>query len=170
MRKRLYWAVLVLSVLGFSSAHAEPDPAVQWLIDEPSSLFDIGMIQLDSFVKRRLASEGHAFAIYDWNTNRISITVTKEIKNPDELKETCKLFMGYLRAIGGVYNGKTKNNSGSAFSIIFSHIGYQSSNQPKGLWVKLDNIIDLTVEVSAKGKTVVCAGPLLSGDVFTKEK
>ena len=151
-------------------SHAEPNPAVQWLINEPASVFDIGMIYLDSFLKRRLANDGHAFAIYDWKKNRISITATKEIKNPDELKKTCKLFLGYLRAIGGVYNGKTKSNLSSVFSVMFSHIGYQSSNQPKDLWVKLDNIFDLTVEISAKGKTVICTGPLLSEDVFFLEK
>jgi len=170
MRKKLYGMVFASSIFCVSSVQAEPSPSVQWLMTAPASLFDIGMINLDGFLKYRLGKDVHAFALYDWGKNRISISVIKELNNSDELNEICKNYMIVLRAIGGVVGGKTKNNLTSNFSAQFTHPGYKSSTQPKDTWVTLDNIFDLTVEVSSKGKTVICTGPLLSEDVFIKEK
>ena len=61
--------IFILSMTA-SPVRAEPSPAVQWLMNEPASLFDIGMIRLEKKIKEynQLVSEkaGGRVAILPW--------------------------------------------------------------------------------------------------------
>ena len=82
-------AILVFMLIA-SSVSAEPSPTVNWLMDEPASLFDIGMLRLrqendDRWLPRlseriselSLLAKGEALqsssVVYDIKENRITI-------------------------------------------------------------------------------------------------
>lgn len=182
---------VVLSLSNVSATCADPGPVVQWLMNEPASLFDIGIWKLDLELERiseiELEWAMSAYADYDWARNRITIKarVSKfQSRGEDpikQLKRGCRSWMEHLRSNGGVLiysSGYIPDSKSSKYSDYFAHFGYNNENQPKDYRQKLDEIIELRVKAifalkditdSLVGTQVNCGGPLVSNKIYFEE-
>ena len=87
LRKCAAVLAVVSCLAAVTSARAEPGPVGRWLMNEPASLFDLGMIRLnmeaktwerphDTFnieMKEAYGGIPLYFAKYDWDENRIAV-------------------------------------------------------------------------------------------------
>ncbi len=172
MKYLLFVGCAVIFLTSATIARAEPGPVVRWLLHEPASLFDIGMIKLNRTLKRRFVENGlHAYAIYHWHKNRIILNATREVKHSSSARIICSSLIERFRIVGDVNKGAPRNKKQSHYSILFTHAGGEVSDQPANYFAKLDQIMELEVRVRAldTGEEIFCNGPLLSEDVFFKE-
>ena len=81
--KTLYFGLLIFILsMTASPVRAEPSPAVQWLMNEPASVFDIGMMRLEQKLKgyNKLLSKnagGDTMIVlwYLWKKNQLAIRI-----------------------------------------------------------------------------------------------
>jgi len=147
---------------------AEPSPTVQYLMDEPASLFDLGMKSLNYSLSEGM-KDVDVFAGYSWEENRIEITVY-DVEVPDTIpneKARCAKLVEQVKRHLAVVNGKTPMKI-SGLGIYFSHTGYKNTKQPKNVATDLDAITTIRVHVS-QAKDVTCESPLLSTKVMYSE-
>ena len=190
----------VVSYLASAGAvRAEPGPVVQWLMGEPASLFDVGILELGRFVRslnlKGMDVEGTSTksVSYDWEKNRIEIELfLLGYNNKNEyidVKWDCKRIINKMRrsgliddTTGDFYDSSLRDIENSAYSDYFRHHAYKSSNQPEKYLSRLDHIIELSVtlaplqEVTSEEYPVLdmklatkCTGPLLSNKVYFEE-
>jgi len=166
--KQIGYAIL-LTVIIAVSARAEPGPTVQWLMNEPATLFDLGMSKLNRLVENSIdyifsdevgASTDrdeakHGEASYDYNSNRIIIQLG--ITRPFE-KAQCLAFLNKARLeLVGI-------GVPDLPSIISDFITHTEGNNKIGPR-RIDEITVVTV-VMASG---YCTGPIVSSDVTFKD-
>ena len=73
-------SLLVIATNLGGPLRAEPGPVGKWLMDEPTSLWDLGMLRLEKIVddwKGLKDSEKDTY--YDWNQNRIIIDLVENL-------------------------------------------------------------------------------------------
>jgi hypothetical protein len=171
------FAAVVLGVthLGAPGAHAEPGPVIKYLMDEPASLFTVGLIQADTWMKETFSAQGqHGFASYDWDSNRISfgIIILDGDAAPDPRSQCGGLIWKVRRALGiNPDTGKYLINDWTMLSTFFSQRGYQSGGQPDDLYERLLQVTEVTAIVPGKAsnKPIKCKGPLLSSETLFTE-
>ena len=186
LRKSAVILAVVICLANGTALRAEPGRVVAWLMKEPISLFDLGMLQLNLDLKMEILRDkkeggnSDINAEYKWDDNRIEIAVVlydyynPYIKYTGDPKEVCKDIIGALRQHGqidpdsGHYSEAIRNSS---YSDYFSHYGYVSKNAPDNYRGRLDKIIEFSVLVQPRleGGDVVfarCTGPLLSNKVY----
>lgn len=173
MRKLLTTFVLVAALsFGAMPVKADPGPVVNWLMDEPASLLDIGLLRLRLLAEEKketvvgaMNGKSTSGAYYDWSRNRIQAWYsTKE--HPFN-KALCKSALNLARGhLGTVVKGKTWQPDGSEVARLFSHTNYASEAAPKDHMNRLDKIIEIRI-VMGKGE---CQGSLVSEEVFYKDK
>ena len=109
MKRILLAALAGLVVSG--GAKADPGPVVGWLMKEPASLFDLGMLRLQNrvtstkdFVLKGMSGGGlPPVVIYSFDKNRIEIHYDTA---PPFDKVVCKNTLSLARgSIGAVYGG-----------------------------------------------------------------
>lgn len=168
--KRLICTTILLSIFA-TPVRAEPGPIVNWLMDEPSSLFDMGMWRLDrqALISMKTVGVGlvgnRGFSTeYDWDSNRIRLNYFA-INHPFNKTECKKTIMQARRVVGLVTDGVAALGH-SYVANLFSHLGYSSNSAPKDYFQKLDNIIEITVTLDGGS----CEGPLVSTDVLYRDK
>lgn len=181
--------VLLLVVLFPLNAFASPDKTVTYLMNQPLSLFDSGMIRLNSrvedfahYIKNGYKNYGlgkfseimdssdlDSSAEYDWDSNRIIINVNLMVRyhktfQANQLKELSRIIIKRFKYILGYspdYHRRVINRG------FFSHQGYQMKNNPKNLMEDLDNITQIkftVMQLNAKDFTAV--SKLTSKEVF----
>lgn len=67
--------VLGVSLLGAVMAPAEPIKSVRDLMTEPATLFDLGIVRLESYLRNN--QPGKLDVSYDWERNKIQINVVR---------------------------------------------------------------------------------------------
>ena len=139
----------VLSLANANATRAEPGQVVNWMMNEPASLFDVGMLRLDrkldrNFEKSDRQREVTSSVHYNWEDNRIIINANIFwLQKPKEdqmtkFKDDCKSMIGDLRQVGGI-NRKTGgyNVTPSVYSMNFQHFGYQPTRASEDLQIRL---------------------------------
>ena len=165
MRKLIIVLAVVCSTA--MTTKAEPGPVAQWLMNEPASKWDVGMLRLKEYVirlkKPKLLSEPSKYVEYHWNENRIDISAYFRGRIFD--KRMCQNTINLFRISGEVINGKANMPRGySAYAQAFWS-GYDINNKTKNWLQQLDQIIRVTVYM--KGGS--CAGGLLSDEILYGE-
>ena len=184
LRKSAAAVAVVLCLANANAIRADPGPVVNWLMDEPASLFDVGMSRLEREIERKFEIRDRQREVtssvhYNWDRNRIYIWANIFwLQKPKEdqmtkFKDDCKSMIGDLRQVGGI-NRKTGgyNVTPSVYSWSFQHFGYQTTSAPEDFQTRLDKIITLGVLVAAMDFTeprVQCRGPLVSNKVYFEE-
>jgi hypothetical protein len=167
MKRILLAALVVLVVSG--GAKADPGPVVQWLMNEPASLFDLGMYRLEKDTERKkipifgTSSDIMHYASYDWNKNRIKVGYVAYVI--PFTKILCKKYLNSARSTLGFVLGGEAVAGASISAKFFQHNGYHKKSQPNKHMNKLDQII--TVTVALKGGS--CEGPMVSTDVLYRD-
>lgn len=161
MRRRLIAILAILFVPSISLA--EPTPSVQWLMNEPATLWDLGLsrirINFAAYYDRknlRPKTRGKYTPIifYDWDQNRIKIRlyVKFEAKDIDDLwdgdiRTSCKAILQELNL-----TMHTELRVGS----YFSHLGFKRNSEPASLAQEIDKITVLQTKISTDQDQVLC--------------
>lgn len=172
-----------LAVWGLASA--EPTPTVRYLMKEPMSLWDKGMIQLRDHLKNDPSSRLLYVTVeYDWDANRIrigAVELGQEALSATEAKPWCKRTLESLRAALWVhwYPDPTTGEpvvTGSMIPKFFWHEGYTTKPRPPdNLADELHSITELSAVYTGilpdnQGtKIFTCRSPLLSDKVLFEE-
>ena len=180
MRAILRYAC-VLSLLCGPVA-SEPGPIGRWLMNEPVSLWDRGIVAARETAERAaetIGSEGHGApplsgARYEWDKNEIIIVFHIREFVGVVTHENCnrmrRAFIGALT--GGAHTsgsgGYSKELIHSAVGHWFSHEGYQSKGQDKKLAEKLTRIVFVETIVRNKQARLVCKERIMSPDAPSK--
>tara|TARA_R110002167_G_scaffold1696_8_gene8179 strand:+ start:1613 stop:2173 length:561 start_codon:yes stop_codon:yes gene_type:complete len=172
--------VVFLAVLNASGLKAAPTPNISYLMGEPATLFDIGLLRLDEEMKKvrvKNISDLHFYTTYDWKENRIklkAITLGSEANNTDEAKDWCRSTINYARQmlLINFETGKPFYGGSSKLVELFSHVDFGRGNKPEGIGAELDGITIISASFSAKSgntRSVNCEAPLLGNKVFFQE-
>lgn len=157
---------LAILISIFSTApyysHAAPDKYTQWLIDEPASLMDIGILSL----KRRISlnhPDASINVIYKYYENEIEI-----IYVTSSAEKNCRSIIEEIRLNAGVYGGELTGMTNSYYSNHFMHSGYYKKYQPDKQFHNIDKIIMIDVIITPN-ELRSCRGKLISNDILYKE-
>jgi hypothetical protein len=173
-------ALVLFSILCCSTAYATKSSDLTYLMNEPLTLFDYGMIKLSEDVKENwsekykenhLSMEHGAFASYDIETDRILfrgyfIGYTGE-------KDKKSLCIEALHTLRKPYKKLEFDlMDGVALGRFFNHHGYVKSSRPKKIGSGLMLLVDVSVVVmpnmGAEG-SFECKGNLVSEKLYFSE-
>ena len=137
--KRLY-CLLLLPLC----AQGAPGGASQYLINEPASMLDVGMVRLDNLTTWFEGAVGLYWrhvdinSEYDPDTDRIyiSISVTDTSSTAEQMNDGCREA---LRQLGIVIS--------KSLPELFRHVGYRNPMEPKELDSTLRGMFEFSCSV-----------------------
>lgn len=174
--------VILLCLLA-GSVYGEPSQAVKWLMTEPMTLWDWGMVRLQEQVKMALNSERVQFehwmplAYYNPDTDEIIIggfPVAGRAETSEEAREICEAAVKWLRVATGVdFLGQSPlvegvNVMGAGMLNGFSHASQVMPSEYGNHLLGITKIV-ISVEI-ADGRKVTAVTPLLGGDISFREE
>jgi len=189
MRKILISSVITFLILANPQIIcAEPSETIKYLINEPASLFDLGLYRLnkellkvsigctakDAPLVRSISAE------YNWELNRIEINIRYIYgakKLPQNLKKIITYDINQQKNYLNIDSSTGKPfGQQSYLKKYFTHLGYKNKDMPKDLGKKLDHITVFIVKVyglEAYGpepkEELVGWSPLLDKNIYWSE-
>jgi hypothetical protein len=157
--------VLIAALIACPSlCNAEPSPAVRYLMNEPVTLFDWGIVRLYEYVdgfanhylQTRLVQDIYSTVTYDAPGNKILISFVVTRK-PDAAKESagmvqdsskriCRTIIQEMRREFFVErNWQVRRSSG--IYRFFAHVGTRGQKEPLDSFEEIENITVLKVSV-----------------------
>ncbi|MEI7752546.1 MAG: hypothetical protein WCJ71_10735 [Candidatus Omnitrophota bacterium] len=178
IKAKVFLAITLLSLFCAASLKAEPISSVSSLMDEPASLFDIGMMRMRDFNKTdwiptlmnelkgmnlKLQDPGAGGVVYSFEENTITITVML-LGEPDE-KTCANILKKYKDIIAPPTLSSSSERNTLVITSCFDHINYSVGRLPKNSGDDLLKIIRVTVGIGEKegisnGKTLYCTSNL----------
>lgn len=171
------YKMLALVYLVFSGvAHAQSGDAIKYLMNEPYTLFEIGMSRIKEDLNTiTLPHENTKItAKVDYYTNKESITIwlmqlaadNNEIKQAESVGEAMDKCRRMIKVVKNKYNIKTPAGEISMLCSNFEH-HYVQSNRPSDLCEKLHSIVDVNASiVTKKGERIRCESKLLGSEIY----
>lgn len=161
----MMFSVLFAVLLGLVSiSHAEPSPSVRYLMNEPVTLFDWGIVRLyeyldeytTHYLKTSSVQDIYSTVSYDSPGNNIiiSVVVTRHTgqgnESPDSVRlssrEICKTITQTLRReFLTDSDGRVRRSSG--IYRFFGHIGFRGKDEPIGCYDEIEKITVISVSV-----------------------
>ena len=162
--KKFLLSILVLLLLS-TSAYAEPTDSIKYFMNEPVSMFDFGMYQLEKDVdiyireiyitsimpmfklgKLTILSYVH----YYLDINRIEIRILLNDANKKLTKEDYKIisnkYISLIRLHYGILDGNIiESIDGRYLSGLFMHRGYKKVNENNNIYIELNNITNIII-------------------------
>lgn len=181
--KKLLTAIVLAAALSFGAlpVRADPGPVVSWLMNEPASLFDIGMHSLNQSVQESLAvvtehldgnisidrnhSAKTSGAVFNSKKNQIIIYYYAH-KHPFNKADCEKTIISARQTVGSVVEGRRPMTGASYVANFFRHANGDKTSAPANYLWELDEIVEISVNL----KGGECFGPLVSNDVFYKDE
>jgi hypothetical protein len=171
------YKLLPLVYLLFSGVvHAQSGDAIKYLMNEPYTLFEIGMnrTQEDLNAITLPHEKTKITAKVDYYTDKESITIwvmqlaadKNEIKQAESVGEAMDKCRRMIKAVKTKYNINTTVGEISGFCSNFEH-RYVPNIRPSDLCDKLHSIVDINASVVTKtGERIRCESKLLGGDIY----
>lgn len=185
---RLFLAVCVLLTTG-GAAKAEPGPIGKWLMREPLTLWDMGMMRIEDATEAAAATtfDNHSrdtfpLASYSWEENEISISAWVVGFTGPINHQTCNSFrrrfvralIGYAPDTAKVDDTQLKTEIVGQIEWWFSHSGWQKTARDKKLGEKMSRIIyvevDLWKKTAPSGPRISCRDRVTSLDAPSKPR
>lgn len=141
-------AVFIAVLLAVAPAKAGPDATVKTLMDTPASLFDVGMLRLQTQLDFLHSRQGDRFPSfrklvpvvnYDWGNNKIVIDgIDSPLAQMDAsaAENLCRQFFIDVRQIAAVdpnTGAVSKGLKTSFFTHYFGHNGYSNTRTETAL-------------------------------------
>ena len=188
LRKSAAAVAVVLCLANANAIRADPGPVVNWLMDEPASLFDVGMLRLDLLVegwenhtefleiKQRFGSSSWTNSWYNFEENRIYVTISVfdgiDVDNAGR-KAVCRELIDFMSRQAGVdlTTGKLiwDKMESSSFADSFEHRDYTKTSAPSDYQSRLDGIFVLRAVVGKDPQLTTCRRALMSNKVYFEE-
>ena len=147
MKKAVIMVLLIFSILSWSNVtYAEPTSNIRYLMNDSITMLDWGMYQLEMQVDAFAPKDCFPYVYYDWDKNRIIITLDSiGIERPTEVeaKKWCRKSIGEIKSCFQIDPEKGKpyaKNGCSSLHFKFKHRGYKDKSLPENLYKELDNI------------------------------
>lgn len=162
-------SLIILMFVG-GSAHAGPDATTNWLMDEPASMLDLGLLRLNMQLQQaKLGS-----ASFNWDTNRVQI-YTFQYFNEVQSDETdpealCRKWVMDVRAEGFISEetGKALYDY-SSYSAHFTHAGFKRKSTPDKLEQSVDSLTELSCLIMVGTERTRVTAPLLGTAIFVEK-
>lgn len=156
--------LLVVLLAPVSISHAEPSPSVLYLMNEPVTLFDWGIIRLyeyldeytTHYLKTNSVQDIYSTVSYDSPRNNIviSLVVTRHAEQSDEspasvkssAREICKTITQTLRREFLTDRDRYVRRSSGIYRF-FGHIGFKGTDEPVGAFDEIEKITVINVSV-----------------------
>ena len=143
--KRLY-CLLLLPLC----SQAAPGGVTQYLINEPASMLDVGMLRLDNLTIWFRGAVGLYWrhvdinSEYDPDTDRIyiSISASDTSSTAEQMSDGCREA---LRQLGIVIS--------KSLPDLFQHVGYRNPMEPKELGSTLHGMVELSCSVYGRSSS-----------------
>ena len=139
-------------------ASAEPGPVTQYLINEPATLFDIGMMRLET-----LTTEFERRVGLHWTDNG-EVKFFRASIDPEYVPEDDKIYV-YLSAMNsepteaqmaeGCENAMMQLNIWltKSMHVLFAHTGYDDPSRPPDLYTGAKEMFELRCHFSSSQDT-----------------
>jgi len=186
MARKLICSLLMCTSIGI---HAEPSKTVTYLMNEPLSMWDYGLYQLDnrlmdiSLIQSGKISKTKFFATssYDFESNRITIFASTpldlsnipsyrfEASSITVAKAYCKDMIGSVRSRLNANNRQLFAVTGQNSSVCgyFKHNGFKNALEPSNICNELESMIEIKTLVEVKdGVAVRCNGALINESIY----
>ncbi|MCV6824064.1 MULTISPECIES: hypothetical protein [Halocynthiibacter] len=157
----------VVTTLAFTApVHSDPGEVTKYLMNEPATVFDLGLIRLEYFLTSYYPPLGST--LYDSRNDRLTIRKAfDEVSSSDIAEQTCKDWLERVRKIGAVdpLSGMVEPPfENSVYSNFFKHISQRNDDAPEDYLKKFDEIIHLKCNHLLDDGTILSIGaPLLGG-------
>jgi len=178
--KKLIFVLILFPTICF----AEPTSSIRHLMNEPVSLFDLGMVRTDDHLKwfcrqfdfssaALFGDDTSAFCIsgYDYDKNRISLNIlisdaTDEIKLEDVKSEVKRIIDGLRKSFG--VDPQIGKLVITYVGDYFSHQGYSTTKERKISQIKMEDIVEIQLDIYSKNHKYFLKshGKLLSNEIF----
>ncbi|MBK6743032.1 MAG: hypothetical protein IPG66_08670 [Hydrogenophilales bacterium] len=185
MARQLISILLICTSIG---VHAEPSRTVMYLINQPMSMWQFGLYQLDNHLKdisffqndKLTKIKLSAHALYNPVINRILIHVMPpfdgsnkpnlvfEAESVAESKEYCKDMIRSVRFQLGNHKTLSEKTSWNSFMCgYFTDDNLKNAQEPSNICNELDSLVEIRAWIGIKGgETIHCNGALVSGSIY----
>lgn len=140
---RLFIFIIIFILSAGISVSAEPSNTVKWLMNEPLTLFDYGLIKMEERLNddKCLFDSCTTEIDYNWNDNQIEI-----VRNIEMTKNVFKTTKENLKkVIRNEVMGISLKLVGDKLLNNFSHKGFAKKDLPSNLSDELSKIIEIKV-------------------------
>jgi len=183
--------LLFVALFGLASiSHAEPSPSVRYLMNEPVTLFDWGIIRLyeyldeytTHYLKTNSVQDIYSTVTYDASRNNIIIffVVTRHAEQANESPASvnsssrviCKTITQTLRREFLTDRDKYVRRSSGIYRF-FGHIGFKGKKEPIGSFDEIEKITFINVSVYSEkdpGRLILHSeSPLMGKEILFGE-
>ena len=177
---------LMLCLLA-AAAHGETATGVKWLMNEPATLWDLGLLRVESRIQGLLQARGDtnwgASVFYDQDSGRLTIeashgvTRTSPPLTESQARNECRATIDGMRLqlMVDPSTGRPLRGEHSQLGAYFAHKGPSrqsddGSVRPSETPGQLDAMARLRVTVYGPGVSVECEAPLLGTDIIFREQ
>ena len=187
LRKCAAVLAVVSCLTGATSIRAESGPVGRYLMNEPISLFELGMLKLETSALRWVTqgeldemeaeyeARGVFFSVrYDWDENRIYVQghIIEFEGDTATQKLLCNKLIKLISDMAGVdpKTGEVFSELTGGYSLFageFAHMGYSTQTEPEDYRTRLDKIFVIKGFVGRK--PMRCIRALLSNKVYFEE-
>ena len=161
-------------------SYAEPGPIGRWLMSEPVSLWDWGLLeagkevdQAAEYVAGHFGQRAHGWVRYNWKNNEIDLRVTIRAYDGDISHEICnkvrRAFIGALAYTFSLVNEDlVRDLLRENIDSWFSHNGYRNAERDKELGEKMSRIIFVKVFLANNNGIITCRERIMVFDAPSK--
>jgi hypothetical protein len=170
--------IFLLVVIPSSICLAEPSRQIQYLMHEPLSLFDSGLLRIEQHIKwyyGKIYSGEEGMSVltredvnilkggnivgsihYDYDKNRLECIIICGIYMPIENNQLRQLSSNIINDMKNMFgydkSGKRIFGGLSVLEHWFSHIAYTTKDKPENLGKELENIIEIILNIDVYDK------------------
>ena len=182
MRAVLSFACVVgISLFHTGQIAAEPSKVVSWLMDNPLTLWDRGIIILEEAADRvtsnvaKETADAFAEVAYDWDHNEIRISLYMVDFKGDLSHEKCNEWRAhFINEIFRLRLAREHTQVRRAMLIVristwFSHKGFSTKGRDKNLGEKLARIIFVQTMLRTGDDAIICRERVTEFDAPSKQ-
>jgi len=155
---------LLLALFGSDLSLAGSSGAVKYLVDEPASMLDIGILRVEMQLESQM--EIGALLTPELDKNRFVITsiVRGADKSVEAAKGLCRKVIGDIK---DVFLVRAASSFGySLFAHSFAHRGYSRDTEPEGLLKAIDDMAVIEIISMHSDGRVKCKSELIKEDIY----
>ena len=156
-------------------SHAEPGPIGQWLMNDPLTLWDRGMMlareeanTAGDRVAKDAGASGYTLTSYNWDNNELDFNLNLRLFPGDVSHENCnkmrRSFISALTVPIKLDEAAVRKLLPTQISAWFSHEGFQRKSRDEKLGEKMARIIFVRVNLSGKGGFITCRERIMTFD------
>jgi hypothetical protein len=184
------WLFTVLFLSLASLAGAEPSPSVRYLMNEPVTLFDWGIVRLHEYLEEytthylQTASVQDIYATVSYDSRRniilLSIVATRQARQQDESPESVRtsskdVCRGVTQTLRKEFLADRDRSVRRSLGIyrFFGHLGFRGKDEPLDAFEEIERITVIKVSVYSDrdpGRLILeSESPLMGQDILFGE-